>query len=244
MSEKKPKGDDSEAPKKKKGGDQAEGAPKKKGGDQQAAGKKQGGEESGKKKGGKGPSETGVIDKPAPSRAHAFYKDEVVPQLMKRFSYTSVMQAPRLQKIVVNIGVGEAVGNIKLLDSAAEELTLITGQKPSIRRAKNSIATFKLREGQPIGCKVTLRGIRMWEFYERLTHVAIPRIRDFRGLPSKAFDGRGNYTFGLKEQVVFPEINYDKVEKIRGMDITLVTSARTDEEGLELLKALRWPFRK
>jgi large subunit ribosomal protein L5 len=163
---------------------------------------------------------------------------------MERFGYTSVMQVPRLQKIVVNIGVGEAVGNIKLLDAAAEELSLITGQKASIRRAKNSIATFKLRAGQPIGCKVTLRGIRMWEFYERLTHIAIPRIRDFRGLPAKAFDGRGNYTFGLKEQVAFPEINYDKVEKIRGMDITLVTSARTDEEGLELLKALKWPFRK
>ena len=234
MSDKKQKGNEAEAPKKKKGGD-ADGAAK--------AAAKKGGEDSGKK-GGKGPSEPGVIDRPVPSRAQAFYQEEVVPQLMKRFNYTSVMQVPRLQKIVVNIGVGEAVGNIKLLDSAAEELMLITGQKPSIRRAKKSIATFKLREGQPIGAKVTLRGIRMWEFYERLTHVAIPRIRDFRGLPSKAFDGRGNYTFGLKEQVVFPEINYDKVEKVRGMDITLVTSARTDEEGLELLRALKWPFRK
>jgi len=185
----------------------------------------------------------GVVEPSSPSPTQGYYKDEVVPALKERFSFGSVMQVPRLKKIVVNMGVGDAVQNIKMLDSAVDELGLITGQKPSIRRAKKSIATFKLREGQPIGCKVTLRGQRMWEFYDRLTMVAIPRIRDFRGLPSKSFDGRGNYTFGMKEQVVFPEIEYDKVEKIRGMDITLVTSAKTDEEGLELLRALKWPFR-
>lgn len=186
----------------------------------------------------------GEIDPAPPCRMKEFYAKEVVPQLMKRFGYRSVMQTPRLEKIVVNMGVGDAVQNIKLLDSAMEELGLITGQKPSIRRAKRSVANFKLREGAPIGCMVTLRGVRMWEFLDRLTTVAIPRIRDFRGLATRSFDGRGNYTFGLKEQVVFPEIHYDKVEKIRGMDVTLVTSSKTDEEGLELLQALKWPFRK
>ena len=186
----------------------------------------------------------GVIEAASASPTKNYYHDEVVAALKERFSFGSVMQVPRLTKIVVNMGVGEAVQNIKMLDSAVDELALITGQKPSIRRAKKSIATFKLREGQPIGAKVTMRGQRMWEFYDRLTMVAIPRIRDFRGLPSKSFDGRGNYTFGLKEQVVFPEIEYDRIEKIRGMDITLVTSAKNDEEGLELLRALKWPFRK
>lgn len=201
-----------------------------------------------KKKKGEGrkkkKQDLGVVEPASPSPTQNYYKGEVVAALKERFSFGSVMQVPRLTKIVVNMGVGDAVQNIKMLDSAVDELGLITGQKPSIRRAKKSIATFKLREGQPIGAKVTLRGQRMWEFYDRLTMVAIPRIRDFRGLPSKSFDGRGNYTFGLKEQVVFPEIEYDKVEKIRGMDITLVTTARTDEEGLELLRALKWPFRK
>ncbi len=184
------------------------------------------------------------IDPPSESRMRLFYRDEVVPQLMKRFAYTSAMQVPRLEKIVVNMGVGDALQNIKLLDAAVADLETVAGQKAAIRRAKKSISNFKLRTGQPIGCMVTLRGQRMWEFLERLTTVAIPRIRDFRGLSPKSFDGRGNYTFGVKEQVIFPEIQYDKVEKVRGMDVTLVTSARTDEEGLELLKGLRWPFRE
>jgi large subunit ribosomal protein L5 len=183
------------------------------------------------------------IDPPPPNRLAKFYQDEVVPGLMKHFEYTSVMQVPRLQKVVVNMGVGDALQNIKLLEAAAADLEIIVGQKPAIRRAKKSISNFKLRAGVPIGCMVTLRGVRMWEFLERLMTVAIPRLRDFRGLSPRSFDGRGNYTFGVKEQVMFSEIQYDKVEKIRGMDVTLVTSARNDEEGLELLKGLKWPFR-
>jgi large subunit ribosomal protein L5 len=183
------------------------------------------------------------IDPPPPNRLAKFYQDDVVPGLMKHFGYTSVMQVPRLQKVVVNMGVGDALQNIKLLEAAAADLEIIVGQKPAIRRAKKSISNFKLRAGVPIGCMVTLRGVRMWEFMERLMTVAIPRLRDFRGLSARSFDGRGNYTFGVKEQVMFTEIQYDKVEKIRGMDVTLVTSARNDEEGLELLKGLKWPFR-
>ena len=163
---------------------------------------------------------------------------------MKRFGYANPMQAPRLTKIVVNMGVGDALTNIKMLDTAAAEMTTITGQKAAIRKAKKSIANFKLREGQPIGCMVTLRGARMYEFYDRLVNVALPRIRDFRGVPTRSFDGRGNYTLGLTEQIIFPEINYDRVEKIRGMDVTLVTSARTDEEGQELLRLMNMPFRQ
>jgi large subunit ribosomal protein L5 len=163
---------------------------------------------------------------------------------MKRFQYSNAMQAPKLTKIVVNMGVGDALQNIKALDVAAVELGTITGQKPSIRRARKSIANFKLREGQPIGCMVTLRGARMYEFYDRLVNVALPRIRDFRGVPMRSFDGRGNYTLGLTEQIIFPEINYDRVEKIRGMDVTVVTSARTDEEGQELLRLMNMPFRQ
>jgi large subunit ribosomal protein L5 len=154
------------------------------------------------------------------------------------------MQAPRLEKIVVNMGVGDALVNIKFLDQAVAELATITGQRPAIRRSKKSIANFKLRAGQPIGCMVTLRGARMYEFYDRLVNVALPRIRDFRGVPSRSFDGRGNYTLGLSEQIIFPEINYDKVEKVRGMDITFVTSAHTDEEGQELLRLMNMPFRQ
>lgn len=190
------------------------------------------------------PTGGGPIDPAPPQRLKEFYGTEAVPYLMKRFEYSSPMQVPRFSKVVVNIGVGDAIQNIKLLDAAVSELTQITGQRPSIRRAKKSIANFKLRENQPIGCMVTLRGPRMWEFLDRLMSIAIPRIRDFRGLPARSFDGRGNYTFGLKEQVVFPEIHYDKVEKIRGMDVTLVTTAETDEEGMELLKAMKWPFRQ
>lgn len=172
------------------------------------------------------------------------YRDEVVPALIKHFAYTSPMMAPRIEKIVINIGLAEAKDDIKILDGAMKELAAITGQKAKMTRAKKSIANFKLREGQPIGCKVTLRGDRMYEFYDRLVTIATPRIRDFRGLPSNSFDGRGNYTFGLDEQVVFPEIDYDDVDMIKGMDITIVTSANTDEEALELLKLMGLPFRR
>ena len=178
-----------------------------------------------------------------PPRLKAFYREKVLPELMKTFKYQNVMQAPHLQKIVVNIGVGEALQNPKAVDAALDDLMRITGQRPAVRKARKSIANFKLREGQPIGCAVTLRGARMYEFYDRLISVAIPRVRDFRGLPTRSFDGRGNYTFGLTEQIVFPEIDYDKIDRVRGLDITIVTSARTDEEGRELLRLLNMPFR-
>jgi large subunit ribosomal protein L5 len=185
-----------------------------------------------------------VKETPPVSRSRTLYHEEAVPYLMKRFAFTSPMQVPQLKKIVVNMGVGDSLQNIKLLDAAVAELGAITGQKPAIRRARKSIANFKLRTGQPIGAMVTLRGPRMWEFLDRLLVVSIPTIRDFRGLSPKSFDGRGNYTFGIKEQVIFAEIKYDKVEKIRGMDITIVTNAKNDEEGYELLKAMKWPFRE
>jgi len=172
------------------------------------------------------------------------YRDDVVPALMKRFEYSSNMMVPRMTKIVLNMGLSEAKDDIKVLDGAMKELAAITGQKPKITRARKSIANFKLRAGQPIGCKVTLRGDRMYEFFDRLVTIAVPRIRDFRGLPTDAFDGRGNYTFGLEEQVVFPEIDYDDVEMIKGMDITIVTSADSDEEAFELLKLMNMPFRR
>jgi large subunit ribosomal protein L5 len=172
------------------------------------------------------------------------YYEEVVPALMKRFGYKNVMEVPRLVKIVVNMGVGEAVQNIKALENAMNDLALITGQKPCIRRAKKSEAGFKLRKGMPIGAKVTLRRDRMWEFLDRLISIALPRVRDFKGLSPKSFDGRGNYNFGLEEQTVFPEIDYDKVDKIRGMDIAIVTTAETDEEAKALLELLGFPFRK
>jgi large subunit ribosomal protein L5 len=176
-------------------------------------------------------------------RLHGKYKQDVVPALMKRFNYTNVMQVPRLKSIVLNMGLGEAVGNPKLIDAAVGELTQITGQKPVVTKAKKSIATFKLREGMPIGAKVTLRRERMWEFLDRLVTLGLPRVRDFRGVSAKAFDGAGNYTLGLKEQIVFPEIDFDKVEKIKGMNITFVTTAGTDEEAKELLASLGMPFR-
>lgn len=172
------------------------------------------------------------------------YRSEVIPALMKEFGFKNVMQVPRLQKMVVNMGLGEAVQNAKLLDSAVEELSKITGQKPVITRAKKSIAGFKLRENQAIGCMVTLRQQRMWELADRLISVALPRVRDFRGVSPKAFDGRGNYTLGVREQIVFPEINYDNVDKIKGMNITFVTTAETDEHGRALLRGLGMPFRK
>lgn len=172
------------------------------------------------------------------------YENEIIKSLMTKFNYSSVMQVPAMEKIVINIGVGDAVSNSKLLDEAVEELTLISGQKPVITRAKKSIAGFKLREGMPIGCKVTLRGERMYEFLDKLISISLPRVRDFRGVPKNSFDGRGNYTLGVKEQLIFPEINFDKVNKIRGMDIVFVTTAKTDEEGHELLAQLGMPFHK
>jgi large subunit ribosomal protein L5 len=171
------------------------------------------------------------------------YKSEVVPTMMKDFNYKSVMQVPKLEKIVLNIGVGEAVKEIKSLDGAVSDMTKISGQKPVVTRARKSIAVFKLREGMPIGCKVTLRGARMYEFYDRLVNFSIPRIRDFRGLSDKSFDGRGNYTMGIKEQIIFPEIEYDKIDKIRGMNITINTTASDDEEAKALLKHMGMPFR-
>jgi large subunit ribosomal protein L5 len=172
------------------------------------------------------------------------YQEEIVPALMKKFGYKNVMQVPKIEKIVVNMGVGEAVQNIKALENAMNDLALITGQKPSVRRAKRSEAGFKLRKGMPIGAKVTLRRDRMWEFLDRLISIALPRVRDFKGLSPRSFDGRGNYNFGLEEQTVFPEIDYDKVDKIRGMNITIVTTAETDEEAKALLELLGFPFRK
>src|SRR5690554_5023916 len=178
------------------------------------------------------------------NRVKENYKNNVIPSLMKTMNYSSVMEVPKLDKIVVNMGVGDAIQNSKLIDAAVEELTQIVGQKPVITRAKKSIAGFKLRQGVAIGCKATLRGERMYEFYDKLITIAIPRLRDFRGLSKDAFDGRGNYTIGIKEQLIFPEVNYDKVLKIRGMDIVIVTTANTDEEGLALLTELGMPFRK
>lgn len=172
------------------------------------------------------------------------YQDEALPSLMKKFSYKSVMEVPTIEKIVINMGVGDAVQNSKALDSAVEELTLIAGQRPVITRAKKSIAGFRLREGMPVGAKVTLRGERMYEFLQKLIAVSLPRVRDFRGVSNKAFDGRGNYTLGIKEQLIFPEIEYDKVNKVRGMDIVIVTTANTDEEARELLAELGMPFQK
>lgn len=172
------------------------------------------------------------------------YHNEVIPALMKELSYDNVMEVPKLEKIVLNVGLGEAITNIKLLESAQQELTQIAGQKAVITKAKKSIAGFKLRKGMPIGCRVTLRGDRMYEFLDRLISLAIPRIRDFRGLPSKSFDGRGNYAMGLKEQYIFPEIDYDKVEMVHGLDIVICTTAKTDEEGKALLSALGMPFRQ
>ena len=172
------------------------------------------------------------------------YENEISKSLMTKFNYSSVMEVPAMEKIVINIGVGDAVSNSKLLDEAVEELTLIAGQKPVITKAKKSIAGFKLREGMPIGCKVTLRGERMYEFLDKLVNISLPRVRDFRGVPKNSFDGRGNYTLGVKEQLIFPEINLDKVNKLRGMDIVFVTTAKTDEEGHELLAQLGMPFHK
>lgn len=173
---------------------------------------------------------------------HDYYKNKVITQLMKQFCYRSVMQVPRIQKITLNMGRGEAINDKKLLDNAVADLTAISGQKPLITKARKSIAGFKIRQGYPIGCKVTLRGERMWEFFERLIYIAIPRIRDFRGLSAKSFDGRGNYSLGVREQIIFPEIDYDKVDRVCGLDINIVTTAKSDNEGHALLSAFNFPF--
>jgi large subunit ribosomal protein L5 len=177
-----------------------------------------------------------------PPRLLTRYRDEIIPKLLTEFGYKNVHQVPRVEKVVVNVGVGEATQNPKLLERAVEELAQITGQKPTIRRARKSISNFKLREGQAIGAAVTLRGTRCWEFLDRLTCVALPRVRDFKGVSPKSFDGRGNYTLGIREQIIFPEIDYDAVERVSGMNVTVVTSARTDAEGRALLKHLGMPF--
>jgi len=171
------------------------------------------------------------------------YQQNVIPALMKRFNYRNVMEVPRLEKIIINMGLGEAIQNIKILDSAAQEMTGITGQKPVITKAKKSIAQFKLRKGVPIGCMVTLRQERMYEFFNRLVNTALPRVRDFKGVAGKSFDGRGNYALGIREQLIFPEIHYDKIDKVKGMNIVIATTAKTDEEGKELLRLLGMPFR-
>jgi len=189
-----------------------------------------------KEKKPKGPQE--------PSRIKVRYGKEVVPALMKHFNYTNVMAVPKLEKIVINMGLGEAVANAKILDIATDELGRIAGQRPIVTKAKKSIANFKLRQNMPIGAAVTLRGERMFEFFDRLTNVVLPRVRDFRGVSTKSFDGRGNYTLGLRDQLIFPEIDYAKVDKIRGMNVTIVTTARTDDEARELLKQLGMPFRQ
>lgn len=177
------------------------------------------------------------------ARLYELYKNEITPKLMEKFQYKNIMQVPRIDRVVVNIGVGEAIQNPKALDGAVNDLQLITGQKPVITKAKKSIAGFKLREGMSIGCKVTLRGERMYEFLDRLINLALPRVRDFRGISPDAFDGRGNYSLGIKEQTIFPEIEYDKIDKIRGLEVNIVTTAKTDEEARELLRAMGMPFR-
>jgi large subunit ribosomal protein L5 len=196
-------------------------------------------------KAAKGKPEAAVPQVPAvPARLRERYRTEILPSLMKQFNYTNRMQVPQVRKVVLNMGLGEAVANVKVIDAAVEELGAITGQKPVVTRARKSEAAFKLRAGMPIGSKVTLRGERMYEFLDRLLSVALPRIRDFRGVPTKSFDGRGNYALGIREQLIFPEIRYDKVDMTRGMDVCIETSAKTDEEARALLEHLGFPFRK
>ncbi|MCE5387373.1 MAG: 50S ribosomal protein L5 [Acidithiobacillus sp.] len=177
------------------------------------------------------------------ARLYQVYKEQIIPRLMQEFGYHSIMEVPRIQKITLNMGVGEAIGDKKVLEAAVGDMTRIAGQKPIVTKARKSVAAFKIREGYPIGCMVTLRGERMYEFLDRLVSIAIPRIRDFRGLSPKSFDGRGNYSMGVKEQIIFPEIEYDKIDRLRGLDIIFTTSAKNDLEGLGLLKAFKMPFR-
>jgi large subunit ribosomal protein L5 len=179
-----------------------------------------------------------------PARLKVRFEKEIIPQMMERFGYKNRMAVPRLNMIVLNMGVGEALQNIKILDNAAEQMSLIAGQKAAVTRAKKSIANFKIREGNPIGCRVTMRGGRMYEFFDRLCSIALPRVRDFRGLPTKSFDGRGNYTLGVKDQMIFPEVNYQKVDRVRGLNVSIITTARSDEEAKNLLTLLGLPFRK
>ena len=178
------------------------------------------------------------------SRLQEYYRETVVPQLMEKLGFSNAMEVPRIEKITLNMGVGEATADRKALDHAVADMTKIAGQKPVIRRARKSVASFKIRDGMPVGCKVTLRRERMYEFLDRLVNVAIPRVRDFRGLNAKSFDGRGNYSMGVREQIIFPEVDYDEIDAIRGMDITITTSAKNDEEGRALLEAFAFPFRK
>lgn len=178
------------------------------------------------------------------SRLREIYQTQVVDALMKKFEYKNIMEVPKIEKVVINMGVGEAKENVKILDAAMSDLQIITGQKPIITKAKKSVANFKIREGMPIGCKVTLRGEKMYEFVDRLINLALPRVRDFRGVNPNAFDGRGNYALGIKEQLIFPEIEYDKIDKVRGMDVIFVTTAKTDEEARELLAQFNMPFKK
>lgn len=178
------------------------------------------------------------------AKLHDYYKESVVAKLKEQLGCDSIMQVPRIEKITLNMGVGEAINDKKLLESATADLAAISGQKPLVTKARKSVAGFKIREGYPIGCKVTLRGERMWEFLERLISIALPRVRDFRGVSAKSFDGRGNYSMGVREQIIFPEINYDKIDRIRGLDITITTSAKNDAEGQALLAAFNFPFRK
>jgi large subunit ribosomal protein L5 len=213
-------------------------------------GEGKGGGKKAEKKGAEAKKPAGEPVKAAPRgplpepRLKKDFEGRVLPDLIQHFGYRNRLQAPRLTKIVVNMRVGDAVANVKLVDGAVSELSRITGQQASVRRAKKAIANFKLREGMPIGAAVTLRGRRMYEFYDRFVSIAVPRIRDFRGFSMKSFDGRGNYSVGIQEQIIFPEIDYDKIEKVRGLDITFVTTAHTDEEGLELLKRMKFPFRQ
>lgn len=185
-----------------------------------------------------------IAEPRVPPRLRERFRQEITPALMKQFRYKNIWQVPRPKKVVINMGLGEAVANVKVIDTAVEELSAVTGQKPVVTRAKKSEAAFKLRAGTPIGCKVTLRGDRMYEFLDRFLNMALPRIRDFRGIPAKSFDGRGNYSLGVREQLIFPEIKYDKVDAVRGMDIAIETSARTDEEARALLEHLGFPFQK
>ena len=229
--EKKPKGEQQQAKAQKAGGDKPEKASK-------------GDKGGGKRKGGE-PASAAVVStaEAVAPRLHEKYKGEVIPALTKQFNYKNPNQVPRLQKIVVNMGLGAAVANPKIIDTAVEELSAMSGQKPMVTRSKKAIANFKLRAGLPIGAMVTLRRSRMWEFLDRLVSVALPRTRDFKGVSRKAFDGKGNYTLGLREQIIFPEINYDKIDAIKGLNISFVTTARTDEEGRALLQQLGMPFR-
>jgi large subunit ribosomal protein L5 len=218
--------------------------PEKKPAPQQAQAPKQPKKEAPKKEAAAAPKKSDVPELPAPpARLAKYYKDKVVPDLMQKFGYKTVMQVPRLRKITVNMGVGETTTDKKILDNAVADMTRIAGQKPVVTKARKSIANFKVRANFPVGCMVTLRGARMYEFFDRLVNIAMPRIRDFRGVSNRAFDGRGNYNLGFKEQIIFPEIDYDKIDTLRGMNIAITTTAKTDDEARALLSAFRFPFK-